>query len=129
MNYPFRLSPASLLAACFLFTACGTYNNEPLWNEATTYFTNPSTSKEEIFQKLSPEAIRSLIGAYPVEDSAVRVVEFFDTYKDNHNYAVERYADTVRIEFNPQKKIAGGPLVYLLYKGPDWKVIEIVFGK
>jgi hypothetical protein len=79
---------------------------------------------------MSPNAIRSVIGAYPVEDTTRQLIEFFEEYKNDHNYNVEKYADTVCIEFNPQKKIAGGPMVYILDRGDlDWKVIEIVFGK
>ena len=79
---------------------------------------------------MSPNAIRSVIGAYPAEDSTRQLIEFFEEYKNDHNYNVEKYADTVCIEFNPQKKIAGGPMVYILDRGDlDWKVIEIDFGK
>lgn len=117
------------ISVIFLIFGCQKNSNDPAWNKVVKHFTNPAVTKEEIFNQISPNAISAIIGAYPVNDSTQKLVNFFKEYENNHNYSIEKYSDTVYLTFNPQQKIAGGPLIYIHIKDSTWKVIEIVFGK
>lgn len=116
-------------SVAFLIVSCVKYTNDPLWNKVVNHFTNPSVTKEQIFNQMSTDAIGSIIGGYPVVDSAQQLVAFFKEYENDHNYIVERQSDTVSVTFNPQYEIAGGPLIYIYTKDTSWKVIEVIFGK
>ncbi len=113
----------------FLIVSCSKHTNDPIWNKVANHFTSPSVTKEQVFNHMSTDAISAIIGAYPVVDSIQQIVAFFNEYKNDHNYIIERHTDTVCVMFNPEYEIAGGPLVYIDNKDTSWKVIEVIFGK
>jgi len=122
-----KLIPSLLFIISLWLIACR-HGNDPLWNEVAAYFTNPARTKQEILSRLSPNALQSLV-RQPVADTTEPIIEIFRNLKNNHNYKVDKRADTVYVSFDPDAEIAGGPFFDIVINDTSWQVIDIRFGK
>lgn len=125
-----KTSIVSILFLLFFFAGCtpATYNDDPLWNEVTGYFTDTARTKKELIDKISPEALTYLLGQNN-KDTAQEIRKLFASYKEDHNYEIRKTPDSVYICFNPDVEVAGGPVFWINKNDTSWKVMDVEFGK
>lgn len=104
-----------LLLLTITFVSSCRHNNDKLWNEIASHFTDSSRTKEEIINKLSPTTVHAIL-QHPVTDTIPPIVNFFESLKDEHNYEVHKDGDTVYFSFH-LSEIAGGPFIDVIKNG------------
>jgi hypothetical protein len=121
---------ASFVMSVFFFSGCTptTYTNDPFWNEVTDYFTDTARTKKELLDRMDPYALEQLIPQSNM-DTAGEIVELFATFKDDHNYKIEKMPDSVYLCFNPYVEVAPGPIFEIKRSDSSWKVMAVLFGK
>ena len=122
---------ASILFSIFFFSSCSTptaYNNDPFWNEVANYFTDTARTKKELIDRMAPYALEQVI-PQPNMDTAKEIVQLFVNFKDDHNYKIEKTADSVYLCFNPYEEVAPGPVFEIKRNDSSWKVMAVLYGK
>jgi hypothetical protein len=122
-----KFIPFLIFTASLLVSACR-QSNDPFWNEVADYFTDLARTKQEIFSRLSPTALKSVV-RQPIADTTEPIISLFRRLKDNHNYKVDKKADTVFVSFYPDAEIAGGPFFNIVKRDTAWQIVDIRFGK
>jgi hypothetical protein len=104
------------------------YTNDPFWNQVTGYFTDSTRTSQELIYRVSREAIQTMV-PQPYMDTAKEIRDLFADMKDDHNYEVRKYGDTIEVNYNPQMEVASGPTFIIKKTDTSWKLTDVYFGK
>jgi len=114
------------LLSIFLILSSSCTNNK-LWTKVKEDISSRPLTIDYVETKFSAQALYSMTNGQG--DTLKIITDFFDHFKNDKNYNVDKRDNKTFIIFNPNDQIASGPSIEIKGTVDDWYISDIRFGK
>ncbi|MBK7375573.1 MAG: hypothetical protein IPJ02_08445 [Chitinophagaceae bacterium] len=101
--------------------------NNKLWTKVNEDISSKPLTIDYVQSKFSTEALYSITNGQG--DTLKQIIDFFDHFKNDKNYKVDKRDNKTFIIFNPNDQITSGPSVEIKGTIDNWYISDIRFGK
>jgi hypothetical protein len=108
-----------------IFTSSCTDNK--LWTKVKEDISSKQLTIDYVENKFSAQALYSLTNGQ--RDTLKQITDFFNHFKKDTNYKIDKKDNKTFIIFNPNDPIARGPSIEIKGTSDNWYISDIRFGK